>query len=76
MAQELKVIADFYDFMLWLIQHTEKFPRHHRYSLGQQIEQKLYAVFDGLLRAKYAASTTRTEGRRHKAEDASKEQAT
>jgi len=34
MAQELKVIADFYDFMLWLIRHTEKFPRHHRYSLG------------------------------------------
>ena len=34
MAKELKVIADFYDFMLWLIHHTEKFPRHHRYSLG------------------------------------------
>jgi hypothetical protein len=34
MAQELKVIQDFYDFMLWLIGHTEKFPRHHRYSLG------------------------------------------
>jgi len=24
MAQELKVIQDFYDFMLWLIAHTEK----------------------------------------------------
>jgi hypothetical protein len=23
MAQELKVIQDFYDFMLWVIQHTE-----------------------------------------------------
>jgi len=34
MAQELKVIQDFYDFMLWLIGHTEKFPRHYRYSLG------------------------------------------
>ena len=32
--QELKVIADFYDFMLWLIQRAEKFPRHHRYGLG------------------------------------------
>lgn len=27
MAQELKVIRDFYDFMLWLVQRTEKFPR-------------------------------------------------
>ena len=31
---ELKVISDFYDFMLWMIRHTEQFPRHHRYSLG------------------------------------------
>ncbi len=28
MAQELKVMQDFYDFTLWLIGHTEKFPRH------------------------------------------------
>ena len=34
MSGELKVIADFYDFMLWLIRHVEKFPRHHRYSPG------------------------------------------
>jgi hypothetical protein len=27
MGQGLKVIQDFCDFMLWLIQHTEKFPR-------------------------------------------------
>ena len=39
MPQELKVIADFYDFMLWLIRHTEKFPRHHRYSLDLAMER-------------------------------------
>ncbi len=33
MYQELKVISDFYDLMLYLIQRIEKFPRHHRYSL-------------------------------------------
>lgn len=38
MGQELKVIADFYDFMLWMTHHTEKFPRHHRYSLGVSME--------------------------------------
>ena len=37
-SQELKVIADFYDFMLWMVQRTEKFPRHHHYSLGIAIE--------------------------------------
>jgi hypothetical protein len=52
--QELKVISDFYDFMLWLIRHTEKFPRHHRYSLGISIENRLQAILSLLLRAKYS----------------------
>jgi len=54
MPQELKVIADFYDLMLWLIRHTEKFPRHHRYSLGIAIENRLQAILSLLLRAKYS----------------------
>lgn len=55
MAQELKVISDFYDFMLWMIRHTEKFPRHHRYSLGNSIEQRLQTILSLLLRAKFSA---------------------
>jgi hypothetical protein len=54
MAQELKVIQDFYDFMLWLIRHTEKFPRHHRYSLGIAMENRLQRILELLLRAKYS----------------------
>jgi len=54
LAQELKVIADFYDFMLWLIKHIEKFPRHHRYSLGISIENRLQRLLGLLLRAKYS----------------------
>ena len=54
LAQELKVIADFYDLLLWVIQHTEKFPRHHRYSLGLSIENRLQAILALLLRAKYS----------------------
>ena len=54
MAQELKVIQDFYDFMLWLVRHTEKFPRHHRYSLGLAMENRLQRILELLLRAKYS----------------------
>jgi len=54
MTQELKVIQDFYDLMLWLIRHTEKFPRHHRYSIGVSIENRVQTVLSTLLRAKYA----------------------
>jgi hypothetical protein len=54
LAQELKVIADFYDLMLWMIEHTEKFPRHHRYSLGLVIESRMQVILALLLRAKYS----------------------
>jgi len=54
MRQELKVISDFYDYMLWLIQHAEKFPRHHRYSLGIAMENRLQRILELLLRAKYS----------------------
>ena len=53
MPQELKIIQDFYDLMLWTIRHTEKFPRHHRYSLGLSIENRLQDILHGLLQAKY-----------------------
>lgn len=42
--EELKVISDFYDFMLWLIHHKEQFPRHHRYSLGLAMENRLQTI--------------------------------
>ena len=58
--QELKVIADFYDFALWLTRHIEKFPRHHRYSLGLYMEQQLYTILKNLIRAKYTKNKAAT----------------
>ena len=57
--EELKVISDFYDFMLWLIQHTEQFPRHHRYSLGIAMENRLQTILKLLIRAKYTKGETK-----------------
>jgi len=53
MARELKIIQDFYDFMLWMLQHIEKYPRHHRYSLGYAMESRMQRVLELLLKAKY-----------------------
>lgn len=53
---ELQVIDRTYELLKWFLGRLGKFPRSHRYGLGSQIEQRLYAVFDGLLRAKYAAA--------------------
>ncbi|MBI9019075.1 MAG: diversity-generating retroelement protein Avd [Phycisphaerae bacterium] len=53
MANELKIIQDFYDFMLWMIKHIEKYPRHHRYSLGLAMESRMQKILELLLKAKY-----------------------
>ena len=52
--EELKIIQDFYDFMLWMIKHIEKFPRHHRYSLGISVENRLQKILELFLRAKFS----------------------
>jgi hypothetical protein len=61
MSQELKVIQDFYDFMLWLTAHTEKFPRHHRYSLGIAMENRLQKILKQTpaRRSSYSAAANR-----------------
>jgi hypothetical protein len=58
---ELKVILDFYDLMLYLIQRCEKFPRHHRYSLGIAIENRLQAILALLIKAKYTQRQTKRQ---------------
>ena len=52
-TSELKVVKDFYDLMLYLTQRIEKFPRHHRYTLGTDMERRLNGVLALLLKAKY-----------------------
>ena len=52
---ELFVIDRMYELVKWFLGRLEKFPRSHRYGLGQRIEARLYGVFEGLVQAKYAA---------------------
>src|ERR1700722_5645839 len=52
--KELVVITKTYDLILWSCHHTGKFPRNHRFVLGERIERNLYDVLEILIRAKYA----------------------
>ncbi len=54
MAVELQVVSDFYDFLFYLTQRIEKYPRHHRYSLGLAMEQRLQTILALFIRAKYS----------------------
>ena len=51
---EMAVITKFYDLVLWSCQHIAKFPRSHRFTLGDRLEIRLYEVLEKLLRAKYS----------------------
>ncbi|MBN1510756.1 MAG: hypothetical protein JXB13_01965 [Phycisphaerae bacterium] len=44
MAQELKIVADFHDFTLWLTRHVEKFPRHHVDDQGHEAQPGVAGV--------------------------------
>lgn len=50
---ELVVVVKTYDFILWACHHTGKFPRNHRFVLGERIEKSLYELLEILIKAKY-----------------------
>ncbi len=51
--EELAVITKTYDLILWSCNHTSKFPRNHRFVLGQRIDVSLYELLETLIQAKY-----------------------
>ena len=61
---ELLVIDRTYELLKWYLGRLEKFPRSHRYGLGQRIETRLYEIFEGLVRAKYGRGPDKASFRR------------
>ncbi len=51
--EELVVITKSYDLILWSCNHTGRFPRNHRFVLGERIERNLYDLLETLIQAKY-----------------------
>jgi hypothetical protein len=46
---ELVVITKAYDLILWSCNHTGKFPRNHRFVLGERIEWDPYKLMGPIL---------------------------
>lgn len=42
--QELVVISKTYDLILWSCNHTSRFPRNHRFVLGERIERVVFRM--------------------------------
>ncbi|MFH0901541.1 MAG: diversity-generating retroelement protein Avd [Pseudomonadota bacterium] len=54
MTAELPVIIKTYDLLVKLVPWVAKFPRSHRFVLGERIENNLYDIFDNLIAARYS----------------------
>jgi hypothetical protein len=52
-APEPVVIQKTYDLVKWSAAHTAKFPRSHRFGLGERIERRLYDLPETLIQARY-----------------------
>ena len=53
-TEELVVITKTYDLILWSCNHTSRFPRQHRFVLGERLERSLYDLLELLIQAKYS----------------------
>ena len=60
--EELTVITKTYDLILWSCNHTSRFPRNHRFVLGERIERNLYGLLKMLIAAKYTRNRQRLLG--------------
>jgi hypothetical protein len=52
--EELVIITKTYDLILWSCNHTGRFPRQHRFVLGERLEGTLYDLLETLIQAKYS----------------------
>jgi hypothetical protein len=52
-AEQLDVVTRTYDLILWLLPHVAKFPRSHRFTVGDRLESLALDVLDQLVEAQY-----------------------
>ena len=53
-ARDLTILTHVYDFLLWLIPATGRFPKNQRYLLGERLENLLLDVLNLLIAARYS----------------------
>ena len=59
--KELLVISKTYDLVKWSCAHTSRFPRSHRFVLGERIERGMYELLEVLIEAQYSRDRSRAE---------------
>lgn len=55
MAENLDVVTRTYDLLLWLLPQVARFPRSHRFTLGDRLEVLGLDILEQLIEAQYRA---------------------
>lgn len=50
---EMHLINKFYDLLIWTSNHVGKFPRSHKFTLGDRLQIRAQEVLESLITAKY-----------------------
>ena len=58
-AQQSPVFSKTYDYILWLLTHTEKFPKNERFRLARRLEDTAFEFYELLVKA---TRSTRRKG--------------
>jgi hypothetical protein len=53
MAENLDVVTKTYDLILWLLPQVARFPRAHRFTLGDRLESLALDILEQLVAAQY-----------------------
>jgi hypothetical protein len=53
-VQTPQIVSDFYDFMLWCMDRTQRFPRNYRGTLSRWVEDQLWSILNLLIEAAYS----------------------
>ncbi len=51
MVEKLRIFQKVYDLTQWAMNHTQRFPKSHRFSLGLRIENTLLDILEAIIEA-------------------------
>ena len=55
MSQQSPIFSKTYDFILWLLNHTEKFPKNERFRMAKRLEDTAFAFYESLIGATHSS---------------------
>lgn len=55
--KELPIFTKTYDFLLWLQNHVDKFPKNERFRTAKRLEDSAFLFYELLMEAVYSKNT-------------------